>query len=405
MNSADEISLQQIFEIFSKRWKYLFILALVFLLSALVKHKYFPSYPGAGKLIIKDVKNSQLQSVIGHAAGPGTELSFSETKGDDLATRAETLLDVHDFYYRVAERLLYLKHFDQNKAVETFFKKYTLSESDPEFLHLVANDLASILTFVPAKSDVLLVNSKSSNRELSVILVNETLKEAQNNLVKSELEDLNRAENYFKVEIENVRSKLDIIEDATVKKMQLNQVLPNDMEKNESAKYISELRKSINTTQMAITNNESKIQELKKNTQTSRFLNAGLISKFNESSQMRILEDENKELTLQLKTFQSYLHNFEKQKNGLVPFQYELEKMNANHDFEYKIYASLNDSLARIGLQKTYVKNKVEILELERNSNVHSSPTIIILILIALMISQVIGIFSIYSYELFKSSM
>jgi uncharacterized protein involved in exopolysaccharide biosynthesis len=403
MNSADEISLQQIFEIFSKRWKYLFVLALVFLLSALVKHKYFPSYPGTGKLIIKDVKNSQLQSVIGHAAGPGTELSFSETKGDDLATRAETLLDVHDFYYRVAERLLYLRHIDQNKAVETFFKKYTLSESDPEFLHLVANDLASILTFVPAKSDVLLVNSKSSNRELSVILVNETLKEAQSNLVKSELEDLNRAENYFKLEIENVRSKLDNIEDATVKKMQRNQVLPTDMEKNESAKYIGELRKSINTTQMAITNNQGKIQELKKNSQASRFLNVGLISKFNESSQMRILEDENKELALQLKTFQSYLQNFEKQKNGLVPFQYELEKMNANHDFEYKMYASLNDSLARIGLQKTYVKNKVEILELERNSNVRSSPTIIILILIALMVSQVIGIFSIYSYELFKS--
>ena len=85
-----------------------------------------------------------------------------------------------------------------------------------------------------------------------------------------------------------------------------------------------------------------------------------------------------------------------------MPFQYELEKMNASHDFEYKMYAALNDSLARIGLQKTYVKNKVEILELERISRVHSSPPLLIMILIALTISQIFGIFSIYVYELFK---
>ncbi len=253
------------------------------------------------------------------------------------------------------------------------------------------------------KSDVLIINTKTNNRELSVILVNETLREAQKNLIDRELDDLNRAENYFKAEIESVRSKLDRIENSTVRKMQKNQVLSVDMEKGENSKYISELRKSINDTKMALSNNEGKIQELKQKMQSSQVQATGVISKFNESSQVRILEDEDKDLSLELKTYQRYLKNFETQKSGLVPFQYELEKMNANHEFEYKIYASLSDSMARIGLQKTYVKNKVEILELERNSRVHSSPTLIILILLSLMISQVIGIFSIYLYELFKS--
>ena len=176
-----------------------------------------------------------------------------------------------------------------------------------------------------------------------------------------------------------------------------------DIEKDESSKYLGELRKSINSNRMTLSNNEEKIKELQKRMQPSKTLNVGLISKFNEFSQVKILEDDNRELALQLKTYQSYLQNYEKLKNDLVPFQYDLEKMNANHDFEYKLYASLNDSLARIGLQKIYVKNKIEILEFERVSNVHSSPTIIILILIALTISQIIGIFSIYSYELFRT--
>jgi chromosome segregation ATPase len=154
---------------------------------------------------------------------------------------------------------------------------------------------------------------------------------------------------------------------------------------------------------ISLSNNESKIAELQTNIKASAVKkDNGVISKFNESSQIRVLEDENRDLNLELKTYQTYLKNFETQKNGLVPFQYEIEKMNASHEFEYKIYASLNDSLARIGLQKTYVKNKVEILELERISRVHSSPPLLIMILIALTISQVFGIFSIYVYELFK---
>jgi hypothetical protein len=185
--------------------------------------------------------------------------------------------------------------------------------------------------------------------------------------------------------------------------MQKTQVLAVDMEKGETAKYISELRNNINTTRIAYSNNLGKIKELQNKLSLMPIRNLGVISKFNEYSQIKILENENSDLDLALRTQNKYLKNFEEQKNGLVPIQYELEKMNVNHEFEYKIFTSLHDSLARIGLQKTYVKNKVEILESERLSHVHSSPSLIILVLLALMLSQVLGIFSIYILELFKT--
>ncbi|MBY0415188.1 MAG: hypothetical protein K2Q18_13540, partial [Bdellovibrionales bacterium] len=75
MNSNEEITLHQVLQIFTKRWKYLLLLGLVFILGALIKHKYFPMYPGTGKLIIKDVRNSQLQLVLSTVAGPGTEVA------------------------------------------------------------------------------------------------------------------------------------------------------------------------------------------------------------------------------------------------------------------------------------------------------------------------------------------
>lgn len=402
MNTSDEISLHQILQIFTRRWKYLLMLGLVFTLGALTKHKYFPSYPGTGKLIIKDVRNSQLQSIIGHAAGVGSEIGTPETKGEDPATRAETLLDIHDFYVGVAQRLLEIKHEVRNPALDSFFASVRKKENDPEFIHEAASKISSMLNFNNTKGDILTIEAKSGNRDFTVMLVNETLREAQKKLTERELDDLNRAENYFKLEIAGVRANLDRIENDTVKKMQKGQIISVEQEKGESAKYISELKKNINDTKILITNNKERIAELRKTMrQVPANENVGL-AKFNESSQIKVLEDQNNDLAMELKTNEDYLKNFEIQKNGLVPFQYELEKMNASHDFEYKMYASLNDSLGRIGLQKTYAKNKVEILELERISTVRSSPPLMIMILIALTLSQVLGIFSIYVYELFK---
>jgi len=402
MNTSDEISLHQILQIFTRRWKYLLMLGLVFTLGALTKHKYFPSYPGTGKLIIKDVRNSQLQSIIGHAAGVGSLIGTPETKGEDPAVRAETLLDIHEFYVGVAQRLLAIKHEVRNPALDSFFASVRKKENDPEYIHEAASRISSMLNFNNTKGDILTIEAKSGNRDLTVMLVNETLREAQKKLTERELDDLNRAENYFKLEIAGVRANLDRIENETVKKMQKGQIISVEQEKGESAKYISELKKNINDTKILITNNKERIAELRK---TLKQVPAGEsvgLAKFNESSQIKVLEDQNNDLAMELKTNEDYLKNFEIQKNGLVPFQYELEKMNASHDFEYKMYASLNDSLGRIGLQKTYAKNKIEILELERISTVRSSPPLMIMILIALTLSQVIGLFSIYVYELFK---
>ncbi len=402
MNSNEEITLHQVLLIFTKRWKYLLMLALIFALAALVKHKYFPTYPGTGKLIIKDVRNSQLQLVLSSVAGPGTESTASDVKGEDVVDRAETVLDTHEYYVALAQRLIQIKKETGNLSLTNFFKKFERKESDQEYVHDIANVLSGMITFNSAKGGVLVINVKTYNRELSVLVVNEALKEAQKNIIDRELEDLDRAENYFNDELASVRSRLDGIENSTVKKLQKNQILSVDVEKGDSSKYISELKKNINDTSITISNNRSRITSLTEKIKLNGSRDLGVISKFNESSQIKMLEDQNKDLEIELKTYKSYLRNYENQKTGLVPMQYEIQKMNANHDFEYKIFASLNDSLARIGLQKTYVKNKVDILEQERFSRVKSSPSLAIMMLISLMLSQVIGMFSIYVYELFK---
>lgn len=402
MNTAEEISLNQVLHIFTRRWKYLLLLALVFTLGALVKHKYLPMYPGTGKLIIKDVRNSQLQLILSTVTGQGGEFSALDPKGDDVTDRAEILLDTHEYFVALADRLI--KNESRSIAVEQFLKRFKVAPVNPEFIHDVASALSAYISFNPGKGGVLSITAKTPNRELSTVMVNEALDVARMTLLARELKDLSQAEVYFMSEIGSVRGRLDSIENNTIKKLQKNQILSVDVEKGDSSKYISELKKNINDTRILMASNDSRIKALTTRINANMNTDTGVISKFNESSQVKILQEENQELDIQLKTYMNYLQNFESQKTGLVPFQYEIQKMNASHDLEYKVYASLNESLARIGLQKTYVKNKIEILEKERFSHVRSSPGVIIMMLLALLISQVIGMFSIYIYELFQPS-
>ncbi len=401
MNQSDDFNLNQLLLIFSKQWRYFLVVSLACLLGAMIKHKYFPQYPGSGKLIIKDIRNSQLQSVIGHLTGLDGEPLVAENRGDDIVSNAEAMLDIHEFYVLIAENLIKLNKQSNYPAIAGFFKTFSTDSSSPEFVHEVAIKLSKMITFNSGKANVLTVEVKSDFRELTVLLVNQTLVLAKRKIISKELEDLNQAEIFFLHEVEKERTELNSIEMVTLEKMQKNQIFSIDQEKGDSIQNINDLKKNINEINIQITNNQSKIIQLQKNEPFANYKVINL-SKFDHAYQIKTLVDENKELALKLSTFNSYLKNFVTQKKYQAPLHFELEKMNSNHDFVYKVIASYKDSLARIGLQKTYVLNKVEILEYERFSRVHSNPTLLIFILLSLTLAFSFSVFSIYVFELFK---
>lgn len=399
MHKQDEISFNQILILFSRRWRYLVVLALAFSLIALVKHKYFPQYPGNGKLLIKDAKNSQMQMLISSMVS-NNGVEGSEGKNGEITERAKLLIQTFDFYTDLSKYLYQLK--EKHFALDKLFKSFQIESIDSERMQYMANYLSRTIDVDSEKNGVLRISTKTNNKELTVVLINSMLEVAKNRLVLREIHDLNTAEEYFLSEMSIVKKRLDDIEKNTIAKLQHNQILSFDGEKGDSFKYISELRKNINDLSIQKNANELKIAQLKKQVARIPLAEDGGLSKFSETAQIRNLEGQNKELDIEIKSLDNYLKTFEKDKIGLVPMQFEIQKMNTGHDFEYKLYVSLNDSLSKIGLQKTYAKNRVEILERERESRVVSSPPLIIMVLISLTASQIIGIFSIYIYELIK---
>ncbi len=402
MNSTEEINLHQIFLLFTKRWKFLLLLGLLFSLCALAKHKFFPTYPGVGKLIIKDVRNSQLQSFIGHVTLGNADLNSAELKGDDLVTQALAYLDNHSFYLRIATDLQRKLRKNQSDQLITFFNDYPQSKNNDEILHEVADKISHLITLSSAKGDLLIIEAKTNNRLLTVMLVNSALNEARNVLIERDNRELIEAENFFNKEISAILGRIGLIEVDTFDKLQKNQMTSSSIHKEDLAKYLGELKTNMNEVQMNIANNLQKIALIQESHSNILDTNDGNLSKFSSVARIRDLEFRNTELGILLRTYKNSLNKYEKIEGSQLPLQYELEKMNSNHERESKLYFQLMENLSRVGLQKNYVLNRVEILDTERFSKVHSSPGLLIMVLMAMALSQVVGLFSIYLFELFK---
>mgnify|MGYP003708338173 CR=1 FL=1 len=398
----DTISLHEALSIFTKRWKYLVILALLFILGALVKHKFFPTYPARGVLLIKDVKNSRYQLLLNSIANRLGEFAPDEAQESDEVSQGINLLETHRFHVRLAKRIFefYEEEKDSQESFELLIGKILKIENEKLRTLRMAQVLRSLLHYSNEGEGRLKISLKTKNKVLSYNLVSLAIEEAREELITREIFELEQAEKYFSEEIQKVQIQLDEIEKQTINKMQEHQVLSVDIEKGEASRYVNELKQSISDTSIAIKKNKNLIRDLQRKINKANAVTSQ--GKFSGASQIRNLKAENKDYRAKLRSLQSTLKNYERKQKGLLPFQQEIEKMKAKYTYEYKVYESLRSSLAKIGLEKTYIKNKVEVLEPEFVERITSKPGLMVMVFLALMLSQVLGLGGIYLYELFR---
>ena len=378
----DEISMYEVLQIFLSRWKYLLAITLLCVLFAIVKHKNFPSYPAQGRLLIKTSENSELRSFLSNIVG--------NQQNSNPAERALLRLNTNRFFLKLA------KAVPAEQIPKTTRDIFKANNHNPQF---IADYIRSMINFRLADGGQILITSRTPKKMLSLILVNSSLKLAKDFLINHELQEYIEAEAYFKNEIKLTLDNLEKLSQTSVSKMKKGNVLSIDTERGESSKYLQRLSQQINDAKIQISKNIALIKTLSKSKPESSKSN---FSKFGTESRIKQLRDENKDLKIQIKSNQQYLSKIGKSKLKLVPFQQEIEKIKANYHFEFKIYEGLRDKLAKIGLQKTYISNKIEILEFERAAKVKSRPGIFMLILIGIMLGNTIGFIGIYLIELFK---
>lgn len=413
MNTLDQHSYsirEAIVQVITK-WKLLLLLALIAMLGALVRHKYYPVYPGQGKILVKDQGGSSLNTVLSQFSGASGLLS---TQGAQIKIdRSLAYLETTEFNKRLATRLWTQLHDEQTAEVvkEELRGFLTALKLDVTAIdtgdqdhqqNRLANALRIRLNWNKMAGGQLVVRIKTPRRAWTTHLINEALVEAQIFLTEKELKDVDDASIFFNMEIQEVERRLRQLELSTLRALKKSDMLSLDAEKGEASQYLTTLRKNINDAEIKIKEGETLLAGLIARDQaTATRTEEEALSKFALSGQIRHLQDELQSLRLRRDTLRDYLKSYGGTKKTLLPVQNEMERIKTNYDFEYKVYENLRQGMAKLGLERTFIENQIIILEKESALKVHSSPGLFVLLLVSLTLSQILGLAIIAIYELF----
>lgn len=403
-----------LFQIISK-WKILVLLGLLAVLGALLKHKFFPIYPGQGKLMIKDQGGASLGTVMSQFNGTSSLIGTQTT--ESRLERSLAYLQTMNFSERLAADLWLQLHDKElpdaiGRELFSFLASLRLevdiaptdSKAQEQQARL-AHWLMGRLSWSSAPGGQIVLNLKTDRQAWTTYLINESLEVAKRQLTARELKDVDEASAFFRREMEEVERRLDLLEKSTINKLQQSKILNLDAAKGEASEYLTGLQKNINDTQLKISEGKALLKDLKKRANRARDKSeAEALSKFALSGRIKQLQDELKTLKVRLDTLNQYMKSYGGRKQSLLPFQNEMERLKANYQFEYKVYENLRDGMAKLGLERTFIENQIEVLERERALRVRSRPGLLVLMLVALTISQIIGLAGITIFELLSPS-
>lgn len=390
------------------RWRILVLLALLGVLGAMVRHKYFPVYQGQGKLLVKE----QADTVLSSLSSQGSQPIHSA-----LALRLDrslAYLETTGFNQRLAEKIWSQMRDSQlpesmRNELQSFAASLDLNlevqEQDliDEQIKLLANSLRLGLKWNKTHGGLLVVRVKTDRKAWTIHLINEALFVARDYLTQRELHDVEEASQFYSLQIYEVERRLRDLELKTMQALKRSDMLNVDAERGEASQYLTTLRKNISDLEIKIKEGESLLSELQSRSEQKTGLSEeAALSKFAISGQIRHLEDDLKTLRIRRDTLSEYVLSYGETKKAILPIQNQMERIKANYDFEFKIYENLRSGIAQIGLEKTFIQNQIEILELESPLKVFSRPGLLVLILIAVTISQIFGLFLIALVELFQ---
>ncbi len=399
-----------LFQVLGK-WKILLLLAMISVLCALLKHKFFPVYPGQGKLMIKDQGGASLGTVLSEFGGKSSLTGPQSTEA--RMERSLAYLETMNFSEQLARELWRQLHDKElpeaiHKELFSFLAALKLEvDKAPDDVDAarqqerLAHWLRHKLSWNSMKGGQLVLSIKTDRRAWTTYLINESLELAKKQLTKRELEDVDEATAFFRREMEEVERRLDLLEKSTINKLQQSKILNLEAAQGEANEYLTGLQKNINDLQLKIREGDALLKELKKRAAKARDKSeAEALSKFALSGRIKQVQDELKTMRVRLGTLKDYVKSYGGRKQSLLPFQNEMERLKANYSFEYKVYENLRDGMAKLGLERTFIENQIEVLERERAFRVRSRPGLLVLILVALTISQIIGLAGITIFEL-----
>jgi hypothetical protein len=406
---TQDLSLKQISQVLIQNWPLFLILFSVFSLASIAIFSFKVPFVSTASVIVNDSQNSSLQSFAQQFTGSASGKLNEAKKSNSPLQKYLEYLKTTEFYSKLiasVESNMNSQSFSvpeksgQQKFIKEILFGKKMSELNLDDQISVYKNLESLLSYKIATDYELEISTSSKSKELSLFLTNTALKVISEELQKKESAELLKIQDFLKAQKNLIDTELQSLN----KKMSDFSSKPENLislsSSSKVGEYISELMMRKNETRMKIAENNKMIGYLKA-ASAGRRENA----LYGNAGRAQSIQLENDMLNAKLNDIQNSIDRVSNQAKNLPAMNQNYEDIKKKSDIEFSKYKDVSEALSKTEAYQLSLSNKFEVLEKARFEKVKPLVSLLTLLLVAFVLSQILGSLIIYVTTIWDSSL
>lgn len=406
---TQDLSLKQISQVLVQNWPLFLILFCTFSLLSIAVFAFKVPYVSTASVIVNDSQNSSLQSFTQQFSGGNSAKLNEAKKSNSPLQKYLEYLKTTDYYAKLIlaiesntddGSMSLSEKTGQKKFIQDYMFSKKMSDLTADEQMSVYKSLESLLNYKIATDFELEISSSTKSKELSLFLTNKALAVISIELQNKEATELAKIQEFLKIqkisidqELQNLNKKLSDFQNKPENLIALSS-------KDKVGEYISDLMMRKNETRMKMAENNKAISYLKVSSNGRRESQL-----YGNGGRARALQLENEMLNSKLSDIQNAIDRVTNQAKGIPAAGMAYEDIKKKSEIEFGKYKDISETLSKTEVYQLSLSNKFEILEKARIEKVKPLVSLLTLLLVSLVLSQILGSLIIYVTTIWDSSL
>lgn len=400
---TEDLSLKEISRIFIRNWPLFTILFLVLSVCSVAVYVVKIPYISTGSIVVNDTQNSSLQSFATQFFGLTKSVADGKKNNSPLLKHIEYLKTEEFFNQLLSDVQLRGTSteltLNERKGFEQFKELY-LSSTPNESDKLKVLQALDSMAKVKLDSDFQLkISFATDSKEMSLFLTNTAVKSIAEALKQRELFDIIKVETFIKVQKEAAEKNMVEFNSQLATFQNKPENLISLSSKDKVGEYLSELMVRKNEIRMKIAENQKVIDYLSQGKSQRRESQL-----YGNNGRVQNLILENQMNRSKLSDLQTAINQITDQAKTIPVAAQTFDELKKKSEVEFDKYKSLTESLSKAEAQKLSIGNRFEVLDKGRFEKVAPQVSLLILLLLSFVVSQVLGSLIIYVIYIWDSN-
>lgn len=400
---TEELSLKELTKIFTGNWLLFLLIFTVMAVSSVGIYLFKIPYVSSGSVVVNDTQNSSLQSFASQFFGLTKSVADGKKNNSPLQKHAE-YLKTEEFFDQLLTNIIKQGESQELSIAERkgffdFKEQYLKEPLTAESKVKVIQKLDSLTKLKLNSEFQISVALSSPDKETALFLNNVTLKTIVESLKQRELLDFIKVEAFIKSQRVEAEQNMADFNKRLAEFQNKPENLISLSSKDKVGDYLSELMVRKNEVRMKIAENQKVIE----------FLSQGKTGRresqlYGNGGRVQSLKIENEMHVSKLSDIQNSIDRVTSQAKTIPVAGQIFEELKKKSEIEFSKYKDLTEALAKVEAQRLSIQSRFEILEKGRLETVVPQISLLILLMLALVLSQILGCLVIYVIYIWDSN-